>query len=224
MKASQVPRGQALSAVRKATDYRLAGSLFVVGGMLFLLLTTASEAIYPSFSMDDNAISDLAAIGTRTTAVEGTAILGLSVCWLLGTYCLFRRTQSRGLMILNLLPGVGFLVAGLSPENVNLTIHSAGTVAFPLGAIAAIVSYRTIRSSFRYISVILGAVSLLSTFIIFFGWRVVCGTCGYQQGMNDLLLGLGGWESMIIYPLLIWLVGFGSYLLATAEGHPIEHR
>jgi hypothetical protein len=52
------------------------------------------------------------------------------------------------------------------------------------------------------------ALSLLSTFIIFFGWRVVCGTCEYQQGMNDMLLGLGGWESMIIYPLLIWLIGF----------------
>jgi hypothetical membrane protein len=118
MKAAQVPGGQTLPTVRKgATDYRLAGSFFVVvGGMLFLLLTTASEAIYPSFSMDDNAISDLAAIGTGTTALEETAILGLPVCWLLGAYYLFRRTQSRGLMILNLLPGVGFLVAGLSPE------------------------------------------------------------------------------------------------------------
>jgi hypothetical protein len=31
------------------------------------------------------------------------------------------------------------------------------------------------------------------------------------------LLGLGGWESMIIYPLIIWLIGYGNYLMTASD-------
>jgi hypothetical membrane protein len=190
--------------------------------MLFLLLNAASEAIYPNFSLQTNAMSDMATVGVRTFAIEEIAILGIGICWTVGAYYLFRNTRKRGMMILNLLPGVGFLLAGLSPENVNVVIHSIGALlAFPLGGVAAILSYRVIRSQFKYFSIALGALSLVSTFITFFGGQIIgpCGSCaadvpGYIQSLEQLVLGLGGWESMIIYPLLIWLMGFGSNLLA----------
>jgi hypothetical membrane protein len=200
----------------KSSDRCRAGILFILGSSVFLLLTTAAESIYPNFSLQTNAISDLAAIGTSTTVIEETAIFAFSICWILGAIYLFRNTGRRGLMILNMIPGIGFFLAGASPENVNLVIHSAGTIGFPLGAIAAILSYRMIRSPFRYLSLALGTLSLVSTVIIFVGWKVVCGTCGYTAGLSQLALGLGGWESMIIYPLLIWLIGFGNYLMTTS--------
>ncbi len=187
--------------------------------MLFLLLTTVSEAIYPNFSLQTNALSDLAAVGTRTTIIEETAILGLGISWTLGAYYLF-RTNRRRTTILNLLPGIGILLAGLSPENVNLVLHSVGApLAFIFGGLAAISSYKVIRSRFRYFALGLGSLSLASTFVIFVGGQLVgpCGTCAdsipeYTQRLQELVLGLGGWESMIIYPLLVWLVGFGNYL------------
>lgn len=191
----------------------IAGLLLTFGASLFLLLTTAAEAMYPNFSLQTNAISDLAAIGLKTTVLEETAIFGLGISWSLGSYYLFRKTRRNGMMMLNVLPGIGFLIAGLSPENVNVIIHSIGTFAFPIGAIVAILSYRAISSPLRYLSATLGAISLVSTFFIFAGYRVVCGTCGYQEGMSELQLGLGGMESMIIYPILIWLIAFGSYLM-----------
>jgi hypothetical membrane protein len=211
---------------KRASDDVLAGVLFATGGLLFLLLTTAAESIYPNFNMQNNAISDLAAIGVPTTAVEEAAVFGLAICWMIGAYLLFRRTGRRALMILNVLPGVGFLLAGLSPENVNLTVHSVGApLAFVLGAIVVLLSYRMIRGPFRYFPVGLGTVSLFATCIIFFGYQIVgpCGTCsgqsGYDQSLDKLGLGLGGWESMIVYPLLIWLISFGGYLMAkTSEG------
>jgi hypothetical membrane protein len=187
-----------------------------MGASVFLLLTTAAESIYPNFSLQNNAISDLAAIGASTTVIEETAIFVLSICWMLGAFYLFRNS-GRGLLTLNLIPGLGFFVAGASPENVNLVLHSLGTVAFPVGAIAALLSYRIIRSPFRYLSIVLGTLSLVSTFIIFIGWRVVCGTCGYTAGLSQLGLGLGGWESMIIYPLVVWLIGFGNYLITAPD-------
>ncbi len=201
----------------KSSDRKRAGILFTVGASVFLLLTTAAESIYPNFHLQTNAISDLAAIGTSTTAIEETAILVFSICWILGALYLFRNIGRRGLMVLNLIPGIGFFLAGASPENVNLIIHSLGTIAFPVGAVAAVLSYRTIRSPLRYLSLLLGTLSMGSTFIIFVGWRVVCGTCGYTAGLSQTGLGLGGWESMIIYPLIIWLIGYGNYLMTASD-------
>jgi len=75
---------EALASVAKEPDLRRTGSLFVFGGLLFLLLTTAAEAVYPNFSLQVNSMSDLAATTANTTVVEETAILGLSLCWMLG--------------------------------------------------------------------------------------------------------------------------------------------
>jgi hypothetical membrane protein len=207
---------ETLAVGQKGSDRRRAGTLFVFGSLLFLLLTTAAEAMYPNFSLQTNAISDLAAIGTPTTVVEEAAILGFAVSWAVGAYYLFRRTGKNRMMVVNLIPGASFLLAGLFPENINIVFHSIGAaVGFPIAGVAAIASYKQIGPPFRYFAVSLGVLSLVATFVIFVGYRIgPCGTCGYTQGLSALLLGLGGWESMIIYPLLIWLMGFGSYLLA----------
>lgn len=200
-----------------ASDARAAGALFLVAGLLFLLLTTAAEAVYPDYSVKNNAISDLAAFGKPTTAIEGAAILGVGVCWTAGAYLLYRRTGRGGLLALNLLPGIGFLLAGFSPENVNNSVHSLGALlAFTFGAAVAIHSYRVIRTPLRYFSAALGGLSLFATCTIFFGYRIVgpCGACSYSVALDKLGLGLGGWEAMIVYPLLVWLMGFGGHLLA----------
>lgn len=213
---------EALASAAKQSDVRRTGSLFVFGGLLFLLLTTAAEAIYPNFSLQVNSMSDLAATTADTTVVEETAILGLSLCWLVGAYYLYRNTGRRGLLVLNVLPGAAFLLAGLSPENVNIVLHSIGAfLGFPVGAGAAVLSYRVIKTPFRFIAAALGALSFAATLVTFLGARAVgpCGACSgetasYLQSLHELVLGLGGWESMIVYPLLIWLIGFGSYLLS----------
>lgn len=210
------------NASKKAND-KVAGVLLSFGSMLFLLITTATEAIFPSFSFQKNAISDLAAIGTSTSMMEETAILVFGFCWVFGAYFLFRHTGRNGMLILNILPGVGFLLAGFSPENVNIVVHSAGAlIAFPFGAVAAILSYRTIKSSyFKYYGIGLGILSLCATSITFLSQSFVgpCGTCSgntlsYEASLSKLGLGLGGWESMIIFPIVLWLILLGGYLLS----------
>jgi hypothetical membrane protein len=202
---------------------KIAGILFSLGGLLFIILNTASESLFPNFSMLNNAMSDMAAVGTRTFPIEETGILGVAITWIAGAFLLYRVNARKGFMIVNSVAGVGFLLAGLSPENVNLTVHSMGALlAFPFGAASVILSYKFIRSSLKYFSIGLGSVSVAATLVTFLGQKIVgpCGTCvgkapGYAQSLAQLGLGLGGWESMIIYPLLIWLIGFGSYLMAT---------
>src|SRR5215510_6386674 len=151
---------EAVASLAKTGDRKLAALLFVSGSILFLLLTTASEAIYPNFSLQSNALSDMAALGTSTTVIEETALLELAICWILGAYYLFRNTGRNRLMILNLLPGAGFLLAGVFPENVSIIGHSLGALlVFPFGPLTVILSSKITRSPLRYLSVVLGLFS-----------------------------------------------------------------
>jgi hypothetical membrane protein len=202
----------ALKSCKEASDLRRAGALLTFGGMLFLMLVTVLESVYPNYSVHANSISDLLAIGTNTSLAGEPLAFVMAVSWISGAFYLFRRSGKRGLMALNMLPGTGFLIAVLSPENVNVAIHSVGAVlAFIPGAIAAILSYRTIKSPFRYFALGLGVFALLAT-VTEFG--------AYNTSLVQQTLGPGGWERMIAYPLMLWLIGFGSYLLAL--GKPSE--
>ena len=113
-------------------------------------------------------------------------------------------------MALNLLPGLGFALAVLSPENVNVVIHSIGAVlAFIPGALAAILSYRMIKGPFRYLPpVFLGALSLLGTVTEFGDQLEPRATDPWPRRKS---------ERVIVYPLILWLVGFGTYLFTVGK-------
>jgi len=197
--------GGMLQPGKDASDFKRAGALLTSGGLLFLILVTVLESIYPNYSVHANSISDLLAVGTSTSPVGEPLLFVMAVSWMAGAFYLFRRSGKRRLMVLNMLPGTGLLLAVLSPENVNVSIHSIGAVlAFIPGAIAAILSYRIIRSPFRYFAAFLGIFALSAT-VTEFG--------AYNTSLVQQTLGPGGWERMIVYPLMLWLVGLGSYLL-----------
>jgi hypothetical membrane protein len=192
-----------------ASDLRRAGFLLSFAGADFLLVIMVLEAIYPGYSVHHNTISDLLAVGTGTSLIGEPMLFLAAISWIAGAYYLFRNTGRTGMMMLNLLPGAGLLLAVLSPENVNIVLHSAGAVlAFFPGPVAVLLSYRRIRSPFRYYALALGSLSLIGT-IIYFG--------AYETSLVQQGLGSGGWERVIVYPLLIWLIGFGSYLLAKSS-------
>src|SRR5947207_14820593 len=66
--------------------------------------------------------------------------------------------------------GLGALIAGVVPENVDLTTHGLGAlVSFVAGAIAAITVYRVRLESpsyFRYLSILFSVISLAGLGII----------------------------------------------------------
>jgi len=66
-----------------------------------------------------------------------------------------------------------------------------------------IASYKLKRSPFSYVAVLLGIVTL-SALALF---------------ISEIYLGLGkgGMERMIVYPALLWGVGFSGYSIAASE-------
>ncbi|HEV2231545.1 MAG TPA: DUF998 domain-containing protein, partial [Thermoplasmata archaeon] len=191
--------------------------LLSLSGIVFLLTVMVFEALSPGYSTHQNTISDLLAVGTGTSLLGEPMIFLAAMCWIGGAYFLFRRTGQPGWLALNLLPGTGLLLAVLSPENVNLAVHSLGAVlAFVPGPISALLSYRRLRSPFRYLALALGAISLAGT-AIFFG--------AYETPLVQQGLGPGGWERVIVYPLFLWLIGLGSdRLRASTERTPGSPR
>jgi len=199
-------------AEEKKPDAGVAGLLFEVGGLAAILLIVIAEAAYPNFSVHANAMSDLSVLKAPTFMLGEAAGLFRAVPWIIGAYYLFRNTGRRGLMALAILPGVTNLFAVLSPEDVSVVVHSLGApVTLVTGLIIAYLSYRVVQGPFRYVAMALGATSFLSAVVQFAGYTVPA-----VHGLWTIL-GPGGWESMSIFPVLLWLVCFGNYLLTTSR-------
>jgi len=83
-------------------------------------------------------------------------------------------------------------------------------VALGFGAASAIMSFKFMKSPLSYLSVILGAVTLL---------MLVLSLSGYSSGSSSFYLGIGkgGMERLVIYPFLLWGLGFGAYLIGNSS-------
>jgi hypothetical protein len=107
------------------------------------------------------------------------------------------------------LGGIGAIGAGLYPLDSGQA-HSlfalAGFTFFNLEAIAAAT---VIRGPMRIVSVLAGALGLL-----FVGVMII-GDSGNPAIFGPI--GHGGAERMIVFPAMLWLVGFGGYLMAAAS-------
>lgn len=117
--------------------------------------------------------------------------------------CLFgRHILKKGLFIPLLLLGIGTVGVGIFPAFHTILHPISALTAFLSGGIAAVMSARTIRSQAALFSLILGGMSL------FF---LLLGTVSPQNIVS--ILGKGGTERMVAYPLIVWLIMFGGYLL-----------
>jgi hypothetical membrane protein len=183
--------------------------LFAVGVIAFLGVTTA-EALYPRYSTSANTISQLGAsapphnLAVQPSAtIFNTTVMVCGVLIILAAFFLYRSFRSRAVAISAGLSGVGFLGVGIFPaEHGNL--HSGfALLTFIVGAMAAILAYKIEAGPFRYFSGVLGVVSLAVLALYF-----ILGDSSPLAG-----LGLGGMERWVAYPILLWVTGFGGYLL-----------
>ena len=182
----------------------IAGALYLTGGISFWIIVTISEAIYPSYSVRTNMLSDLGAIGTTTGLLFDVSVFSLSLMWVVAAFLIF--SQHKPYLIANLLLPVGLLLASVSPENVYLPLHIAGAyIGFVGGAAATLCDFKMIKSRFRYFALILGILSVISIVVLF---------RGYTNGIDSQTLGAGGWERLVLYPLVVWFIALGAYLMS----------
>ena len=191
---------------------RIAGLLFVVGVVQFVLAVVISEAIYPGYSVGQQAMSDLGdwSLAGNSAAIYDVSIILLGMFVIVGAYFIQRIFKNRLFTSLGVMTGVGCVGVGVVAENISLPIHDVfALVTFVFAAASAIMSYKFEKSPLFYVSVILGVVTLLATVLLISGYRV---NSGFYLG-----IGLGGMQRFIIYPTLLWLLGFGAYLIGDSS-------
>ena len=190
---------------------RIAGLLFIVAVVQYALAIVISEAVYSGYSVGAQLVSDLgdwSLVGNNAAVFNTSAILyGLFV--VVGAYYIQRVFKSRLFTSLLAINGVCSAIVGVVALNISSPSHSLlGLIAFVTIAASAIMSYKFVKSPLSYVAVILGAVTLLAIVLFMLGQ----GSSGFYLG-----LGLGGMERFIIYPVLLWLLGFGAYLIGDSS-------
>jgi len=192
----------------------IAGALLFSAGVLAFLGIITAETLYPGYSTSQNMISDLGAteppnsliiqpsstIFSAAMAVSGLLITA-SAC------CIHRAFRKQAVTIPLGLFGAGVLGVGIFNGSYG-DIHAIfALMAFVMGGISAITSYRIERAPLSYFSVILGGIALLNLFLYY----IMGDTSPFAA------FGLGGLERWIAYPIMLWVTGFGGYLMGQSR-------
>jgi len=196
----------------------VAGALLLIAGIVAIMGIITAEATYPGYSTAKNDISDLGAtrppnsiikqpaatIFSATLVAAGLLLIGGAVC----TYRAYGQSRSSGLLALFLgLFGVGAIGAALfnGSTDASLVAHTLfALLTFLAGAVAAIVAFVVVLTPFRYISVVLGVIAFVGlVLVIIFG----------DANPVFSAIGNGGAERWIAYPSILWVIGFGGYLM-----------
>lgn len=189
---------------------RSAGVALFIGAVQFVIGMQIAEFLYLDYSASDNYISDLGATCRETCVVHqpsafifnsSVSLLGILV--IAGSYYLWRELNKPVLPLLFGLAGVGTLGVGLFPETAGTVHEVVSIMAFLFGGLSTVAAYRFVDAPFSYFSVIMGITSLIA--LVLFGSEIFIG------------LGPGGMERMIAYPVVLWVIGLGGYLMGSAK-------
>jgi len=204
---------------RRTTDVlrrsQMAGALLAFTGIGILMAIITGEALYPAarhYSTFGNTISDLGGTEppnsymvqpSRGIFIAMMAVSGVLV--LISTFSLWPAIELRRIPIGLLVFGASLVGLAIFPGNVPTWHPWIALVCFVAGSTTAIMSRRALPRPVSVIAVVLGLVALAATF---------AGLEAFGDVGPQAWIGLGGVERWIAYPVLMWLVMFGTTLMA----------
>lgn len=185
----------------------------MLAGVSTLMGITTAQTQFPvalHYSTRTDEISDLGAtmfhgaIAEPSGRIFNCTMMVTGIMIMAGAVCSCVTHRSRLFMLLTLLLGTGVLGVGIFPRTHHEVHQVLSMVTFISGGFAAASSSMVTRGPFRYIAIVLGLTTLTSVAI---GPTLLVG-----------ILGGGGVERWVAYPIVLWMVGYGGYVLGTA-GH-----
>ena len=190
---------------------KLSGLLYFLAGAIVLMGIITAEAFYPSgYSTFKNEISDLGA--TRqpnrvsfepSSTIFNTIMLIAGIMVLVASFLQHTFFKKLLFTIPAILFGIGLIGVGLFPGNVRPYHGMASMLTFISGGFCAFSSFKVVSLPFKYISILFGSITLL-TFIM----------AVFASGLLISFIGVGGLERWVAYPIMLWLTGFGGYLMS----------
>ncbi len=203
----------------------IVGVLQFIVGMIVTQIGWDLRSGNPTYSLAHNYISDFGAVNCGEYAgryicspwhdVFNASIVVFGLFMILGTLLIVsafpaRATRTVGLGML-IIASVGAIGVGLSPEDVNLSVHTlSALIAFLIGNLALIVlglaMFRDTRwAGYRAFTVLCGLVGFVALVLFVlkaWTWGGVFGGWG-----------VGGIERTIVAPVLLWAVVVSIHLL-----------
>ncbi len=198
-------------------DKVLAGIfLFLVSGIALMGIITA-EVMYPDYSTQQE-ISDLGAsrppdsiIHEPSSTIFNFTMMICGALVLISTFFVNRIYEDRIFTIFLGLFGLGIFGVGVFPGNITPWHMIFAMLTFVSGGFVPIFSTRVVKAPFKYLGLIYGVISLGFLFSTVF--------LGDANPLN--FLEFGGIERWVVYPLLLWMTGFGGYLLGDIKNEDI---
>lgn len=183
--------------IMKNTTRKVAGFLFLVGGVQGVLGIIIAEACFPGYSTSENYISDLGVGPSALVFNSSLCILGM--LGIVGAYLIQQALHIRLFPLVLGIASLGVVGVGLFPENFGKIHFVFSLITFLFAGLSAILSSKLENPPLSYFSAFLGILAL--TALVLFGSGTYLG------------LGRGGMERMIAYPALLWVISFGSFLI-----------
>ncbi len=191
-------------------NIKLAGTLLFLAGSIILMGIITAEAFYPSgYTTANSEISDLgatvqpnsvsyqpsAAIFNYTMMIAG---LMITVAAILQHKYLKKYLFTIPLLLL----GVGMLGVGVFPGDKDPYHGMFALLTFNMGGLMAIVSFKIVSAPFSYIGIVFGLITIITL---------------YTASFFIPIVGDGGTERWVAYPVVLWLTGIGGYMLSKKE-------
>ena len=186
---------------------RIGGLFFFTGIAQFMIALIIAESLYAGYSVGQQYQSDLGNwnLAGNNAAIYNVSVLLLGIFLIAGAYFLQRAIKNKRIPIFLAIAGVSLAITAVVAPNINSTVEGLFSfIAFVAVIACALRAYKLLNSPFSYVSVILGLVSLIA---------LVLFVLGQSDSIFNLGIGKGGMESLAIYPLLLWALGLGAYLM-----------
>ncbi len=209
-------------------ETRRLGWLLVLIVVQFVAAMIVAQAAYPGYSDVTNYISDLGNTATSPLWwVLDSSVVVLGIGMALAAYRLTAllprgRRSAVGSAFVGL-GGVGFVLVGLAPENVNLGVHTLATLLVFGCTVPGLVLWASAMRGAQALPWWGGTSALATsvTMLVFFGLLVVAESSSFLVAAGVGIPGL--LERLAIAPLLVWLAVVGIALIrgpTTAVGGP----
>ncbi len=188
----------------------IAGALLFAAGVLAFMGIITAETLYPGYSTAQNAISDLGAtvppdsiIIEPSATIFNTSMLISGLLIIAAAYFIHHSFRKQSVALLTGLFGAGVLGVGIFDGSYG-DIHAIfALLAFLAGGLSAVASSRIQGAPLNYFSALLGGISLLDLILYYI----------MMDASPFAVFGTGGLERWIAYPILLWVTGFGGYLM-----------
>ena len=190
---------------------RIGGLLLSLGGVLLLMGIVTAEAEYPSALDYTTRRDQISYLGStpppHVVIVQPSAHIFDGVMMLSGAILvvaallLHASHRSKLWTTLLLILGAGVAGVGIFPDNHHGVHQATALVTFLIGGLTAASSAAVTRGPFRYFGLALGLTSLT---VFWVGPGALVGA-----------LGPGGVERWVAYPILLWAIAYGGYVLGS---------